>query len=79
MHWTLNVELTHKDWLQPIHKTLYFEGDLDRVLAKIKEDMQGKTRDSDLWNLKHNRSTSFRDINNVTHRWRLQEDGPTAA
>ena len=74
MAWTLHVELSHKGWLEPLHKRLRFEGSLDQVLDKIKQDMQGKTRSSDLWNLRQNKATSFIDINDVKHRWRLEED-----
>ena len=71
MKWILHVELTHKSWFEPLHKTLSFEGaSLDQVLDQFKAD---KVRDCDLFNLRHNKATSFRDVNNVTHRWRLEE------
>lgn len=74
--WTLNVTISHPGWLNPILKTLRFNGDLDDVLAQFKRD---NVRDCDLFNLRQNKNTAFKDANGVTHRWRLEEDAPASA
>lgn len=74
MKFKLTATLTHKSFLSPLTKIVYYEAtDYNDLLAQL-ERQENPVPTMHLHNLKHHRKTAFKDQNGVKHKWLITHE-----